>query len=101
MLAELVGRAVQMVGIEGASAGVLALLFAVALYSHKAATTGQQVAHAGSTVTHDMKVVALVLAGLLVLGVISMDVQRAQEVGRRLTAFDWDKWFQRIWDWIM
>lgn len=100
MLAELVRQAVEMVGLQGVSAGVLALLFAVALYSHKAATAGQQVAHAGSTATHDLKVVALVLAGLLVLGVISMDVQRAQEVAHQLTSFDWGRWLSRVSGWL-
>lgn len=85
MLTELVRQAVHAVGIQGVSAGVLALLVAVALYSHKAASTGHRVVHAGSTATHDVKVVALVLAVLLVLGVLEgVDVHRTQQLVQRL-----------------
>ena len=96
MLTELVRQTVQTLGIKGASAGVLALLVAVALYSHKAASAGHRLSSAGSTATHDLKVVALVLAGLLVVGVISMDLQRAQEVVRQVAAFEWGLWVDRL-----
>ncbi|WP_132060240.1 hypothetical protein [Halorussus amylolyticus] len=97
MLAEIVRQAVQMFGLQGVSAGVLALLFAVALYSHKAASTGQRVVHVGSTVTHDVKIVALVLAALLVLGVIEgVNIQRTEELVRRVGEIDWSRWIAEL-----
>lgn len=101
MLSDLVREVVQAIGIEGVSAGVLALLVAVALYAHKAASTGQRVVHAGSTVQHDLKVVAVVLALLLVAGVLEgVDVARTRELlglaGRRLADLPVERWLERV-----
>jgi hypothetical protein len=101
MLTELARQSIQHVGLTGVSAGVLALLVAVALYSHKAASTGHRVVHAGSTVSHDVKVVALVLAGLLALGVLEgVDTQRVQELARRLGEINWSHWADRLRGWL-
>jgi hypothetical protein len=101
MLTELARQAIQHVGLQGVSAGVMALLVAVALYTHKAASTGQRVVHVGSTATHDLKVVAIVLAVLLALGVLEgVDTQRVQELGRQLGAIDWGHWFERVSSWV-
>lgn len=101
MLTELIRQGIQHIGLEGVSAGVLALLLAVALYSHKMATTGHRIVHAGSTVTHDLKVVALVLAVLLGLGVLEgVDVQRTQELVRRASEVNWIRWLERLGWWL-
>ncbi|NHN59827.1 MULTISPECIES: hypothetical protein [Halorussus] len=96
MLAEIVREAVRAFGVQGVSAGVLALLVAVALYAHKLGSAGSKAVHAGSTVRHDLQVVALVLAGLLVLGVATLDVARARElagvIGRRLAQLPVEQW---------
>ena len=80
MIEDLAREAITALGIEGVSTIALVLLVSVALYAHKAASAGQKVAHAGSTVQHDLKVVALVLTALLILGVATLDVQRGQEL---------------------
>jgi hypothetical protein len=101
LLTDVIRQGVQWAGIEGVRAGVLALLVAVALYSHKAASTGHRVVLAGSTVTHDLKVVAVVLAVLLALGVLEgVDTQRVQKLGRQLGAVDWGRWTARVWRWV-
>jgi len=82
MFEEVASRVVRAIGIEGVSTVALVLLVSVALYAHKAASAGQRVASAGSTVQHDLKVVALVLAALLVLGVATLDVERGRELLR-------------------
>ena len=75
-------QAITALGIEGVSTVALVLLVSVALYAHKAASAGQKVVYVGSTVQHDLKVVAVVLTVLLVLGVATLDVQRGQELLR-------------------
>lgn len=85
MIETFVRQLLQRFGFEGVSTAALILLVALALYAHKASKAGRFVAGAGSSVAHDAKVVAAVLAGLLVLGVLSADVERAQEVGRLLS----------------
>ena len=101
MLTELVRQGIQHVGLQGVSAGVLALLIAVALYAHKAANTGHRVVRAGSTATHDLKVVAVVLAALLALGVLEgVDTQRVQELARQASAIDWELWYERVSSWV-
>lgn len=82
MLREFLRPVISALGIEGVSTVALVLLVSVALYAHKAASAGQRVAHAGSTLQHDLKVVALVLTGLLVLGVATLDVERGRELLR-------------------
>jgi hypothetical protein len=96
MLSQLLREAIQTVGIEGVSAGVLALLLAVALYARHLGRAGSVAVSAGSTVRHDLQVVAVVLALLLVLGVASLDVARARElaatIGRRLANLPVEEW---------
>ena len=72
---------VRLIGLEGVGAGAL-LLVALALYAHKAASVGGVVVSGASTVRHDLQIVAVVLAVLLVLGVLSADPQRTQELLR-------------------
>lgn len=79
-LRTLLEPAIRAVGIEGVSIGILLPLLAVALYAHKVSTVGGAVVGVGSTLTHDLKVVALILAAGLVLGVISLDPGRLSEV---------------------
>ncbi|RDZ65328.1 hypothetical protein C5B90_02870 [Haloferax sp. Atlit-12N] len=80
-------------GIEGVSVmGLLALLVTVS-YVHKASKAGSLVAGVASTAAHDAKVVALTLAGLLVVGVVSLNVGRGRELVsmaiERALSFDW------------
>ena len=92
----------QRIGVEGVSTAALILLVALALYAHKASKAGRLVAGAGSTVAHDAKVVAAVLVGLLVLGVLSADVERGQEVLRRVGQyFDTLNLFQYLRRWLL
>ena len=80
MIRELLQPVISALGIRGVSTVALVLLVSVALYAHKAASAGQKVAHAGSTVQHDLKVVALVLTALLILGVATLDIHRGREL---------------------
>ncbi|WP_311170653.1 hypothetical protein [Halobellus ordinarius] len=73
-------QAITALGIKGVSTVALVLLISIALYAHKASAAGRKVVYAGSTVTHDLKVVAIVLTVLLVLGVATLDIQRGQEL---------------------
>lgn len=82
MIRGLLEQAVQTLGLEGVSTAVLLVLVSLVLYTHKASKAGGVVVSTGSTVAHDLKVVALVLAALLVAGVITADVQRGQELLR-------------------
>jgi hypothetical protein len=70
----------ERLGLEGVSALVLVVLLSFALYTHKAARVGGKAATVGSTAAHDLKVVALVLLVLLILGVIQADVARTQQI---------------------
>ncbi|SDY40170.1 hypothetical protein [Halobellus clavatus] len=80
MFADLARQAVTALGIKGVSTVALVLLVSIALYAHKAASAGQKVVYVGSTLQHDLKMVAIVLTVLLVLGVATLDVQRGQEL---------------------
>lgn len=100
MLTELVRQAIQHAGITGVSTGVLTLLVVVALYSHSVASTGHRAAHLGSTMAHDVKIIAIVLAVLLVLGVIEgVDVQRGRELwqllGQWLADLPLGRWLEK------
>lgn len=80
MLEDIAARLFAAIGIKGVSTVVLVLLVSMALYVHKAATVGSTVVTLGSTVQHDLKVIALVLLLLLLGGVIHADPGRAQEL---------------------
>lgn len=80
MIQDLARQAITALGIKGVSTVALVLLVSIALYAHKASAAGRRVVYVGSTVTHDLKVVAIVLTALLVLGVATLDVQRGQEL---------------------
>ncbi|MBO4248418.1 hypothetical protein IL252_11390 [Halomicrobium sp. IBSBa] len=80
ILRDLLEHGVRAIGIQGVSTVVLVGLLSVALYVHKLSAVSGLVVNTGGTVAHDMKVIALVLALLLVAGVISADVGRAQEI---------------------
>ena len=82
ILRDLLEHGVRAIGIQGVSTVVLVGLLSVALYVHKLSTVGGLVVTTGGTVAHDLKVIALVLALLLVAGVISADVGRAQEIAQ-------------------
>ena len=97
---QLARQAIQAVGIEGVSTVALLVAVSVALYAHKASSAGQKVVYMGSTAQHDLKVVALVIAGLLVLGVLSADVQRSRELihvlGQRLGQLPVERWLEQL-----
>jgi hypothetical protein len=80
LLLPLLERALDVVGIEGVSAMVLFALLLVATWAHRAAKWGSRVAGASSTATHDLKVTAVILAALLLLGVASIDVERSMQL---------------------
>jgi apolipoprotein N-acyltransferase len=68
------------IGVEGVSAMVLFALLLVATWAHRAAKWGGRVAGASSTATHDLKVTAVILAALLLLGIASIDVERSMQL---------------------
>ena len=76
----LVREFLQAVGLEGISAIGLVALLSVALYTHRAAAVGGTVVGTAATVGHDIKVVSVTLAILLVLGVIAVNPARAMEL---------------------
>jgi len=80
------GTAVNLLGLKGMSTVALTML-AVAFYAHRASAVGQLAVSTGGIVVHDVKVVAITLGLLMILGIISADPARAQEVGR--TAVEW------------
>ncbi|WP_435145934.1 hypothetical protein [Halobaculum sp. P14] len=82
MLEDVAARVFEALGLRGVSTVALVLLVSVVLYAHKAASAGRRVVHVGSTAQHDAKVVAGVLALLLVAGVLSADLERGQELLR-------------------
>ncbi|EMA24643.1 hypothetical protein [Haloarcula argentinensis] len=80
VLRELLEPLLRALGVQGVSVVALAVLLSVALYAHKISTVGGLAVSAGSTVRHDLQVVALVLAVMLLLGVASLDLARIQEL---------------------
>lgn len=80
ILRELLEPLLRALGVQGVSVVALAVLLSVALYAHKISTVGGLALSAGSTVRHDLQVVALVLAVMLFLGVASLDMARIQEL---------------------
>ena len=97
---QLAREAITTLGLEGVSTVALLVAVSVALYAHKASSAGRKVVYMGSTAQHDLKVAALVIAGLLVLGVLSADVQRSRElihvVGQRLAQLPVEQWIERV-----
>ena len=79
-LLPIVRDTLQRAGLEGISAIGLLTLLAVAMYTHRAASVGGTLAGTASTIGHDLKVVSLTLAVLLVLGVIALNPARAMEL---------------------
>ena len=88
-------------GVRGVSTVALLLLVSLALYAHKASKVGAKAVTVGSTASHDAKVVAVVLAGLLVLGVLSADVDRAREVARMVGQhIRPEQWLETLARWV-
>lgn len=96
MIENLVGPLLRQFGITGVSVSVLALLVAVALYARRAASVGGLVVGTASTVRHDVMVVSLVLALLLVIGLFEADMARGRELWRSVQAVDWGALFERL-----
>ena len=67
-------------GLGGVSAVTLLALLSIALYVHKAHRVGGTVTGTASTIGHDLKVVAIALAVLLVLGVVAINPDRGVEL---------------------
>lgn len=89
MIESFVQRALAQFGIEGVSAVALLALVSVALYAHKASRVGGAAVGLGGMVVHDAKAVAIALAVLLLLGVVSMDVERAGTLAHQAASVDW------------
>lgn len=83
----LVRDVLRTAGLEGVSAVGLVALLSFALYTHRAAAVGGTMVGTASTVGHDIKVVSLTLAGLLVLGVIGLHPDRAVQLGHQAVAW--------------
>lgn len=80
MIQDLLATGLRTIGIEGVSTVALVLLVSLALYAHKASTAGRKVVYVGSTVTRDLKLVALVLVALLLIGLVNADMERGREL---------------------
>jgi hypothetical protein len=77
----LVETAFAQLGIAGVSVTVVVGLLLLATWVHKAAAAGSVVASAGSTAQHDLKVVAVLLLALAILGVVSINIDRSMTLG--------------------
>ncbi|KAB1194832.1 hypothetical protein GJR96_09255 [Haloferax sp. MBLA0076] len=90
---EVLSRTLASVGIEGISVMSLLVLLVAASYVHKASKAGSVAAGVASTAAHDAKVIALTLAALLVVGVVSLNVTRGRELAsiaiEKALSFDW------------
>jgi len=75
-----VGGLLAQLGVEGVSTVALVTLVTFALWAHKGARYGGKAATVGSTAVVHAKLTALLLAGLMVLGVIHVDPARAQQL---------------------
>lgn len=78
----LVDAAFSQLGIAGVSVTVVVALLLVATWAHKAAAAGSVVASAGSTAQHDLKVVAVLLLVMAILGVVTINVDRSMTLGQ-------------------
>jgi len=89
MIERIVRQVLAEVGVQGVSTVAVVLLVSMALYAHKVSKVGGMAVGVGGTVTHDLKVLAVALAGLLLLGVASLDMGRASELVRQAQSFDY------------
>jgi len=85
--AEIASTLLSRFGLAGVSAGALLFLISVPLWARKGAKVGGAAATAGSTVVTMTQAVALALAALLVLGVISIDMARGGELASTAVSF--------------
>lgn len=85
--AELTSTLLSRFGLAGVSAGALLFFLSVPLWARKGAKVGSAAATAGSTVVTMTQAVALALAALLVLGVISIDMARGGALASDAVAF--------------
>lgn len=79
-LEPLVRELLNTVGLGGVSATGLMVLILIALYSHRATAVGGTLVGTAGLVAHDIKMISLTLAVLLVLGVIAVNPARAMEL---------------------
>ena len=101
MLKAFVAELLAQFGIKGVSTVALVLLVSVALYAHKASKVGRTAVTLGSTAAHDAKVVAVVLAALLVLGIFTADVERSREILRIIgQRFKPGEWLDQLLIWV-
>lgn len=80
LLLPLIRDVLEAVGLEGISVIGLVALLSIALYTHRAAAMGGSLVGTASTVGHDLKVISLTLAVLLILGVIGLHPDRAMQL---------------------
>lgn len=101
MLEAFVSDLLARFGVRGVSTVALLVLVSLALYAHKASKVGQKAVTLGSTASHDAKVVAVVLAALLVLGIFTADVERSREVLRMVGQhIRPEQWLKTVWRWV-
>jgi hypothetical protein len=101
ILRELLEPLLRALGVQGVSVVALAVLLSVALYAHKLSAVGGFAVSAGSTVRHDLQVVALVIAVMLFLGVASLDMARIQElIYLAQQRVDWSRILTEIGRWL-
>ncbi|QLG64040.1 hypothetical protein HUG12_10800 [Halorarum salinum] len=78
-----------MLGLQGVSVAVVALLLAFLLYAQKASTVGGMAVSAGARATHDLQVAAGVLLLALLVGIVNWDGSRTQELWQATQAVEW------------
>jgi len=89
MIESIVCQVLVELGVRGVSTVAVVVLVSMALYAHKASKVGGMAVGVGGTVTHDLKVLAVTLAALLLLGVASVDIERATDLARQARQFDY------------
>ena len=89
MIEELARAGLDLLGVQGVSVSVVALLLVAYLYTGKAATAGGVVVGGASSAAHTAKVVVAALLVLLLLGVVSVDVAQAQQYVETARSIRW------------
>ena len=80
LIASIVRSVLRQLGFKGVSVMALVVLLLVAMYVHRLASVGGTVVKTSSTAAHDVKIIAVVLALLLVAGVFKAQPARAQSL---------------------
>ncbi len=96
MIEDLARAGLDLLGVQGVSVSVVALLLVAYLYTGKAAMAGGVVVGGASRTASYAKAVVAVLLFLLLLGVVSVDVARAQQYLDTARSIRWMELVNRV-----